>query len=235
MRFSRSIAIVTMLLCIRLSAVAQPRLRTPEIYLGIHGGALGSMCLWNPRVSGTEEIHNTVLLGANGGLVFRYSGHKCCGLQLELNYMQKGWRENAETSAYTVHYTRRLDYIELPFLSHIYFGSPSFRGFFNLGPQIGYCIHDDMGSGTQNTLAKDHPQYEPIDNPFDWGIAGGLGCYYRHPKAGIFQLEARFNFSLGDTFSHSKTAYFSQSHAMNLSVNLAYLIPIPECKPKNQQ
>lgn len=215
--------LLTLVGTLRLSA--QPMLAKPEMYIGIHGGALGSMYTFTPRINGTEHFLDAAFLSWNGGVVFRYSGHKCCGLQVELNYMQKGWRENAERE-YTVHYTRKLDYIELPFLTHVYFGKPSFRAFINLGPQIGYCFHE-AEDGTRNSSNPSAPQYNmPIDNAFDWGIAGGVGFYYRHLKAGVFQLEARFNYSLGDTFSHSKTAFFSQSHAMNVSLNLGYLLPI---------
>lgn len=226
--------ILVLFSAVSLLASAQPHLRTPEMYLGVHGGALGSMYSFTPRLNGTEHFLDAVFLSGNGGLVFRYSAHKCCGLQVEINYMQKGWRENADRADYSVHYTRKLDYIEVPFLTHIYFGKPSFRGFVNLGPQIGYCFRQTE-LGTRNTATPDAPQYAPIDNRFDWGIAGGLGFYYRHVKAGLFQLEARFNYSLGDTFSNSKTAFFSQSHAMDVSVNLGYFIPIPSSQPHNKK
>lgn len=215
--------------CFAAVTQAQPRLQEAEIYIGVHGGALASMAIWMPKIQGTEQLLNTVLLSGNGGFVFRYSKHKCCGLQVELNYMQRGWRENGDNDHLSVHYTRRLDYLELPFLAHIYFGSPHWRGIVNLGPQIGYCIHE---SSTGTKHPDDRTQYEPLDNKFDWGIAGGLGFYYRNQRAGVFQLEARFNYSLGDYFSNSKTAFFSQSHAMNLSLNLAYLWEIKPAKKK---
>jgi len=201
--------------------VAQSRLVEPEIYIGVHGGVLGSMMNWAPKVAGTSKIEETALLSGNGGLVFRYSKHKCCAIQVELNYMQRGWREKIDgtDSQPGGTYVRKLDYIELPLLMHIYFGKPQCRGIFNLGPQIGYCVHESW-SGVQH--ATEREQYQSLNHPFDWGIAGGLGVYYRHPKAGVFQLEARFNYSLGDAFSNGKMDYFDRSQAMNLSLNLGY-------------
>ena len=204
-----------------MPALAQPRLRVPEMYVGLHGGVIASTVQFSPTVPNMSPVTGAVVLGGNGGLVFRYSAQKCCAVQVELNYMQRGWREANTDGAYT-------RYIELPFLMHIYFGSQSFRGFVNLGPQIGYCVYDDMGSGVRQTESVH--QYAPPDKSFDWGVAGGLGIYYRSKKAGLYQIEARFNYSLGTIFASSATDYFSQSNSMNLSINLAWLWEIRPCK-----
>lgn len=193
---------------------AQPRLRRPEIYLGAHAGVMASTMLFNPSVQGTEL--KNVLLGPNGGLVFRYAGHKVCAIQVELNYMQRGWKERLDK----VDYTRQLDYIEIPLLMHLYFGGEHVRGFFNLGPQIGYCFRD-IATGTKNPQYTH--QYVAIQRPFDWGAAAGFGLYYRHRKAGLFQLEARANYSLGSTFDNRVTDYFDMANAMNVSINFAYM------------
>ncbi len=200
-----------------LSLTAQPQLKQPEMYVGVHGGVMASLVQFTPSIE--QDLLQT--LGANGGLVFRYAGHKVCGLQVELNYMQRGWYEQKTG------YRRTIDYIELPFLTHLSFGR-SFRGFVNLGPQIGYAIREDhknMPDLTANGEGQtaNGAQYLPIDNRFDWGIAGGLGMLYRTKKAGVYQLEARFNYSFGDLFSNSKFATFSRSCPMNISINLGWL------------
>ena len=202
------------------SLLAQPRLPRPEMYIGVHGGVMASSVLFKPKVEGLDIMQSP--LSPNGGLVFRYAGHKVCAIQVELNYMQRGWREvlKPEGGVVAVDYRRQLDYIELPLLMHLYLGGQHVRGFFNLGPQIGYCFRDVSTELPSNVAS---PQYQPLDNPFDWGLAGGLGCYYRTKKIGIFQLEARFNFSLGTIYSNRKVDYFSQSNSMNLSVNFAYM------------
>ncbi len=203
-------------LTVCVAAAAQPRLRQPEIYFGVQGGVLGSGVFFKPEVENMTPITKTAYWGGNGGFVFRYSGQKCCAVQVELNYMQRGWRENNEGG----YYTRSLHYIELPFLMHIYFGSDRFRGFFNLGPQIGYCVYDNKGTGVQQ---ENGHQYGELDKPFDWGVAGGLGACYRTKKAGTYQIEARFNYSLGTIFANDATDYFTSSNAMSLSLNFAWL------------
>lgn len=214
----RHIFITILLLILSIAVSAQPRLRTPEMYVGVHAGAMASTMLFKPNIANIDIMQSPLTI--NGGLVFRYAGHKVCAIQTELNYMQRGWRETITLGQTTMDYTRQLDYIEIPLLMHLYFGKERFRGFFNLGPQIGYCIRDVATPLPEGVTA---PHYLPIDKPFDWGLAGGLGCYLRTRKIGLFQLEARFNFSMGTTYNNRKVDYFSQSNAMNLSLNFAYL------------
>lgn len=207
------------LLAISSTLVAQPRLRHPELYIGAHAGVMASSITFKPTVKGIDLLQSP--LSINGGLVVRYAAHKVCALQLELNYMQRGWREMLPATATSpaVDYRRQLDYIQLPLLMHLAFGN-KFRGFLNLGPQIGYCFRDTE-YGTKNPLYTHH--YQPIQQPFDWGLAGGLGMYYRTNKIGTFQLEARFNYSLGSVFNNRITDYFTSANPMNLSINFAYL------------
>lgn len=219
MRERRHIVVILLLLC-GMAVAAQPRLRTPELYIGAHAGALASMVYFSPTVAGIEPLKAP--LTPNGGLVFRYAGHKVCAIQVELNYMQRGWHEGiaATDSTAGVDYRRQLHYIEVPLLMHLYFGSEHWRGFINLGPQVGYCFMDRQ-SGTQSTT--DRHQYDPIQQRFDWGLAGGLGFYYRHQRVGIFQLEARFNYSMGGVFHTRLGDNFRNANPMDLSLNFAYM------------
>lgn len=213
------VCLYTTLLC------AQPKLYREEMYVGAHAGVMASMVNFSPKVA-QDPLH--CILGTEAGLVFRYAGHKVCGLQVELNYMQRGWQEYTAAGGYG--YKRTLDYIELPLLMHLYFGKRA-RGFFNLGPQIGYIIRETQSdvptaysaAWTSGKGSGTYHQYVPVENPFDWGVAGGLGFYYRTAKAGTYQIEARFNYSLGSLFSTSKMDYFAYSNNMNLSLSLAWM------------
>lgn len=215
----RFILIGLVTLCAVLT-MAQPRLHEPEMYIGVHGGALFTMTLFTPQVEGSVVWVDRTLLSGNGGLVFRYIEHKVCGLQVELNYMQRGWREKVDVEDVAVRYQRRLNYFELPFMAHLYFGKKMVRGFLNVGPQIGVCFSESE-SGTKHPTQQE--QYKPLDNKVDWGIAGGLGMLVRTSKVGTFQLEARFSYSLGDYYKNHRTDYFSHSNPINLSVNVGYL------------
>lgn len=186
-----------------LSLQAQPRLRIPEYYLGVHGGVSAGTVIFNPSESGMRPITQACVLGGNGGLVFRYAGHKYCHFQMELNYMHRGWKQSG-----TEH---NLHYIELPILMHLNFGSEVCRWIFNLGPQIGYCVKNESNA---------------IDHPFDWGLAAGTGFYVKTRKAGIYELEIRCDFSLGGVLGTSVTDSHNMTNPLDLSVNLGWYFPI---------
>ena len=182
---------------------AQPRLRTPEFYFGAHGGVTASTVMFQPTHSGMSPITSACVLGGNGGFVFRYAGHKYCHFQMELNYEHRGWTESG-----TAH---NLHYIELPVLMNLNFGSDLCRWIFNFGPQIGYCIKDESNA---------------ITHPFDWGLAAGTGFYFDAKKAGIYQLEVRFDFSFGGVVGTTVTDSYKMASPMDLSINLAWMMPV---------
>lgn len=222
MRSKRLYGLV-LLLVLCVSVQAQKRLTEPEMYLGVHGGVLGSTVIFSPANEYMTPFINGAILGGTGGLVFRYSEQKCCAVQVELNYMQRGWRETGiDINSIQANYTRNLHYLELPFLMHLYFGKRRFRGFLNLGPQIGYCIKDEIINHNPEGF-PDLPEFQKIEHPFDWGVAGGLGCYFRSRNAGVYQLEIRANYSLGTLFNNKVGADFQQSNPLNIGIHLAWL------------
>ncbi len=196
-------------------AFCQPRLQNPEFYVGFHGGVTASMVMFSPTVS---QAVDKCLLAPNAGVFFRYFGHKYCAFQVELDYQQRGWHE------YKTHYVRRLDYLELPILFHLYVGKNGAYWFFNLGPQIGICVKDHRGEVPESVVIEDDEpmQYGKIDHPFDWGVTAGTGVEYNSKKAGCYHLEIRFAYSLGGIYGNRKTDYFSNSEPMTLSLNLGW-------------
>jgi hypothetical protein len=182
---------------------AQPRLKRPEFWIGAHGGVTGSTILFQPAESGMSPFLDGCVLGGNGGLVFRYAGHKYCHFLMELNYTHRGWKQSG--TAYNLHY------IELPILMHLNFGSETSRWIFNLGPQIGYCLYDESAI---------------IDKPFYWGLTAGTGVEFHSRHAGVYVLEARFAFALGGIYGTSVTDSHSMANPMDLSVTLGWMMPV---------
>ena len=187
---------------------AQPSFEKPEIYFGTTQGISASMINFSP------SVNQEMLLGYNGGFIFRYITEKNVGLQVELNYFQRGWKE---TDAI---YSRRLNYIELPFMTHIYFGNKT-RFFFNIGPKISYLLSENV-LRNETVSSEKVEQVKSVENPFDYGICGGLGFMFKISK-NVFQLDARANYSLSDIFSNNKTDYFDTSNNINVSLNLGWL------------
>jgi hypothetical protein len=177
---------------------------------------------FNPTVNNMQSFKDGWRFGGNGGLVFRYAGHKYCGLQVELNYVHRGWGEHNDTIGT---YSRSLHYIEIPLLMHLHFGSDKCRWFLNLGPQIGYCIKDEGNHGTL-VNGTDAAQYKPLDRPVDWGVLVGTGILIPTKKAGTYHMEVRFDYSFGGLYSTNLTDHFNAACPMDVSFNLGWVMPV---------
>lgn len=201
---------ILLFIAITATLSAQARLDNPEVYVGANFGVTESMVMFTPSVS------QGFLMGYNGGVVFRYIAEKYVGMQAEINYSQRGWTESSGL------YTRQLNYIELPFMTHIYMGKKS-RFFINIGPKVSYLLSEKVVLNQNTTSDTQH--ITAIQNPFDYGLCGGLGLLF-NIKGNIIQLETRTYYGFSDVFSNKKTDYFSKSNNFNLAVNLAWLLQI---------
>ena len=203
--------LISILIFVSASLYAQVRLDKPEMYVGVNLGVTESMVLFNPA------IPQGFLMGFNGGIVFRYIAEKNVGVQAELNFSQRGWTESSGL------YSRQLNYIELPFMTHIYIGRKN-RAFFNLGPKISYLISERVLLNTTGG-SLDAQHITSVQHPFDYGLCTGLGMLF-NIKGKIIQLDTRAYYSLSDVFANTKRDVFSTSNNFNLSVNLAWLFKV---------
>ncbi|MBO7254822.1 MAG: PorT family protein [Paludibacteraceae bacterium] len=199
---------------------------TPEIAFGTRQGATLSTVWFSPTVN------QTMRLGYTGGITSRFIFEKYFGLQVELNYMQRGWTASAQTTTQEkFKYDREFHYIELPFMTHLFFGKKNFRWFFNLGLNLSYLIDENITTTDDIEKKKEHLQ--PIANRFDYGICGGTG-FEIHTRAGIYQLEGRYNFGLGDVFPNKITDDFGRSSNQVITINLGILFDINKEKYKKK-
>lgn len=196
-----------------------------QISVGGKGGVSLSRVNFNP---GVEQI---MLPGMTAGVMFRYIEEKHFGLIAELNMTQRGWKENFEESDYK--YSHRFTYLELPIMTHIFFGNQRIKGFFNLGPEINVMLGDGIKSNFAYQDAADmkyfindtrHIEQMTMDikNRFDYGICGGAGMEINLNAKHSLLLEGRFYYGLTDVFPNHKTDIFSSSNSMTVTVTLGY-------------
>ena len=198
---------MTILVAFVAGGSAQTTTFVPETYVGINGGATLSQVYFMPSVD------QNFLQGYSGGLVFRHNSQNHLGMQAEINYSQRGWSEQSG-------YTRRLDYVELPFMSHFYFGK-KMQVYLNLGPKVSVLINENTsGSGNNTTVAE---QYKKIANPIDYGFCGGIGFQLKAGRQ-IFLIDTRVNYSISTVFSDRLTDHFRNSNHMNAALTAAWLI-----------
>lgn len=183
------------------------------------------------RVNFNPSVQQVMQPGMTAGVMFRYIEEKNFGLIAELNMTQRGWKENFEESNYN--YSHRFTYIELPIMTHIFFGNQRVKGFFNLGPELNVMIGNGISSDFDYQNAADldyfiqdtrHIEQMTLDisNKFDYGICAGAGMEINlNPKHSLL-IEGRFYYGLTDVFPNHKTDIFSSSNSMTINLTLGY-------------
>lgn len=195
-----------------------------NVALGVKGGVDLS------RVMFTPSVKQGFAMGMNAGLTFRYIEENHFGLIAEINYEQRGWKEDFET--YPFEYTRTINYIQIPFLAHIYFGRRG-KFFFNAGPEVGFKIGESTSANFDyNNLGsvKDFPsglrttyQYQlAAENKIDYGISAGLGGEFSLNKRNSIYLEGRFYYGLGNVLKSGRTEKFRGSNSMSVMASVGY-------------
>lgn len=214
-----------LLLAIGSQRASAQRHYIPHVHIGVHGGMSMS------RQSFYPSIKEGMLNGAQFGFSFRYAEERHVGLLAELNIEQRGWKEDFEDAPFE--FQRRLTYIELPIMTHIFFGSRTVKGFFNLGPEVGYMISDKASANFPYTSlpdVKDFPanrRYEQmqlkVSSRFDYGITAGAGVEFVIRRRHSITLEGRYYYGLGNIFPSARKDTFSASRGSSIQITLGYL------------
>lgn len=186
----------------------------PETHFGIKLGGNISALLSDPIIS--QKINT----GSTSGVVFKHISQKSLGIQIELNYKQLGWNENLDS---TNTYKRRLNFIELPFMTHVNLGNQKTRFVINLGPYISYLLSDNEKINLLDGIEEKEYYGEKIDNKAGFGLCLGLGIS-RNTSIGLFQMESRISSSLTDNFKSKSDSPFSSSKNLNAELSLSYMI-----------
>ena len=224
-----------------------------DMAIGVNGGMVLSNVGFLPKVP--QTMHQ----GLTGGLSFRYTSEKyfssICAVVAEVNYAQIGWKEDILTpddqpvinrmTGLREEYQRDMTYLQVPVFARLGWGRErkGLQFFFQVGPQAGFFISEKTkmnfdwdnrtpvysdGSGrTSSIVAQDTMA---VEHKLDYGIAGGLGLEFSHPKVGHFLLEGRYYYGLGNIYGDTKRDYFALSNFNNIVVKLTYLFDIQRTK-----
>lgn len=238
-----------MMLMASLAASAQVGEHRSDLSVGVSGGYVMSDIGFTPKVPQFKYA------GFTGGLTMRYVCEKyfksICSIQVELNYVRTGWKEKIwdmtdnpvinYTSGLEEKYSRELNYIQMPIFARMGWGreNKGLQFFFQAGPQLGYFLSER--TKMENFTMQNYNAYDrasavvaqdtmPVENKLDYGIAGGIGLEYSHPKLGHILIEGRYYYGLGDIYGNSKRDYFGRSNIGNIVIKLTYLYDIQKTK-----
>lgn len=215
--------VATVLFLGTLPALSQTHYSS-NVSIGVKGGVDLS------RVMFTPSVKQGFLLGGNAGFTFRYIEENHFGLIAELNFEQRGWKEDFEEHPFE--YSRTVNYIQIPFLAHIYFGRRG-RFFVNLGPEVGFKIGESTKANfnySDLSSVPDFPsslrttyQYQlAAENKVDFGISAGLGGEFNLNRRNSIYIEGRFYYGLGNVLKSGRTELFRGSNSMSIMASVGY-------------
>lgn len=208
-------------------AASAQRTYSPTLSVGARAGATLSRMEFSPRVN------QGMLNGLTAGATVRYAEEKCVGVLAEINVTQRGWAE-AYDPGETWSYKRTLTYIDIPVMTHIFFGPKRFKCFVNLGPEVAFMIGDKVTANfdyhTAASSSSSYPKNRQTDeltldasHRIDYGITAGIGCEWRMTPKNSVLIEARYYYGLGNVFPGSKADTFNASRVTSIEVTAGYM------------
>ncbi len=209
------ISILIIIVSIKLSGQTDEFI--PSYSFGIKQGINYSSVSFSPG------IKQSITLGYSGGLVYIYQNEKNFALQLELNYTQKGWTEDLDTINNS--YSRKLDYIELPLITHVVLGKrPKLKYYINLGTSFAYFLSEKENVEVNNELYRREYYEKEVENAFDYSGLGEIGIIY-NSGIGEFQIGVRYQLTFTDLFKTTSETVFedSQNQIWNFSITYFFL------------
>ncbi|MFV0482869.1 MAG: porin family protein [Bacteroidales bacterium] len=153
-----------------------------------------------------------------GGVNALFKNKFWSGVQLELNYKQKGWKQRYDNGD---EFTVSLNYIEVPLLTHFEVGEKwRIRPMLNAGPFVAFMldkkITDDITDASQRLPYQD----AEIDNTFEFGLIAAIGAI-----ANFDNLAASLEFRFNQTWTHiydQSVMSFSQNQIYGLCLTVYF-------------
>lgn len=216
------VALLLLLLTGTQTAVAQQRIPR-EIHLGVVGGANLSEYTFHPNISQRFTGSYTM------GVAARYIEEEYFGLQAELLLTERGYADEWDPNPEGWLYERKLLYVELPVMAHVYFRLGKRNEVaVDLGPKFAYFLSDRINNQlpenygyTEETVYYQIDHHDlPIAKKFDYGLQFGLGYEFKINSLLSVQLTGRYYFGLGNLWPDTKADHFEQSSNSSFQISM---------------
>jgi hypothetical protein len=164
--------------------------------IGLQAGvSMSSLYIDPPQTSSSK-------MGLAAGLNFDFP---LCGFLFgsdltfgpELQYVQKGAKGNGATVA--------INYLELPLMLRIRFGSPGFAPYIFAGPVVGYL----MGASV-NVDGGGSTDFKSQTNSLDFGVAFGGGSAFQLGESDQLFVNIRYGFSFSNLLNTDQLVFSNQ-------------------------
>lgn len=110
------------------------------------------------------------------GIVGIFNDKSNAGIQVEVNYTVKGWRDRDKDDS-NIEYKRELTYIEVPMMTHFEIGRSWFRIYGVLGPYVAFKQSEKETAKNFDAYIAGNPYdlYNQKARSIDFGNKAGLG------------------------------------------------------------
>lgn len=214
------------------SPFKKPEKKFTQTYIGIGGGwQTGSVYLQH-RFYRAIFIQEKYIQGFNAGVMLRHfaplNDKKLkTGIQIGLNYSQKGWQQTFESVAEEP--ITRLDYLELPVSAIIYAGNERNKVFITMGLYGEMLVRSksaDRPAGL-NPIEEFYTYQDNRDNKFGFGLKGTAG-FQKDFSFGALQVEGFFSYSISSFIDYDRPSDFIPhiSQLYNIGFSVGYLLPL---------
>lgn len=198
----------------------EPSLAAPHLYVGGSGGVALSKIIFKP------SVRQRMPMGLVAGVVASVENATYTGVQLELNYTQRGWREYYTGSRSDLSFLRRLHFVNLPLLCHLYYPLGSFRVGVRVGPQMSWVIAESSIAQGDGFLEYEKERHnKPLAHRFTWGVSAGPALSFSWGKQRL-ELEGRFYYGLNDLFLTSIQDAYSNANELSILGKVNYLFRV---------
>jgi len=174
------------------------------------------------RVSFDPAVDQELFTGYTGGLILRYITEPQLGIQIEANYLQRGWIEETDSSG---RYKRSQEVLTFPLMTHFYAGKQTkARLQFVLGPYLAYLLSDSEKNGVNDiNIYRDYYGISPTGK-IEFGYSAGISVALR-TKIGILELDMRYNHALTNLFKPGeKEIEYQGSRPQTVVFGFHYLV-----------
>ena len=208
-----------------------------QTLLGVRGG-YSFNSIYYERKFGSPDFPIKNLPGFAGGITFRHFSMPHAGLQLELNYMKRGYKINETSRTIQTganYYQMDINYLQLPFMSSFYIFKGKNKIIAHAGLYLAWALDGSIETITYtknstqnaiNTYKKESIDFNSKEyDRFDYGLEGGLG-YQRVMPFGVMEFNARITWGMGNIKNSDMPNNPDNTQNISYNLGLAYLFMI---------
>lgn len=167
-------------------------------------------------------------VGILGGVELGFGISDLFSIQTGLNYIQKGAKFGSDGTTATL----TTNYIELPILARVNFGSDKVKAYINAGPSFGLGLNgkskvEALGLSFEDDISFGDGEDDTFENSIDLGLQFGAGIGYALGPGQIV-LDLRYGLGLSNLFETPDGLDRSDFKSTNnvFAISLGYAITL---------